>query len=223
MPELTEKQQQQQKHWVVVNNAGSTLVGTVEDMSEAQIDAYMQANLHGAIRVWKACLPVLRRNRTGTLITISSVWGFVPKCEHMLYSAAKAALESLTESYADLLRPFGIRVMIIEPGGFRTGFPENAGRSDRGVTGDYEERIEAWMGVLDEASRDRTVVNGDPRLFGERILNVVDGEGAFKDIGKELRVPLGSDCYGILGQRLKELGEGYARISEIAKSTDVAS
>jgi NADP-dependent 3-hydroxy acid dehydrogenase YdfG len=58
---------------VIVNDAGSSLVGTVEDMSEDQIGAYMQSKLQGAIRVWKACLPVIRRNRAGTLIIISSV------------------------------------------------------------------------------------------------------------------------------------------------------
>lgn len=217
----------QSQHWVIVNNAGSSLLGVVEDMSEEQISAYLQANLYGPIRVWKAALPVLRRHHAGTLITISSVWGFVSKSEHMMYSAAKATIESLTESYADLLAPFGIRVMIFEPGGFRTKFPGNASRSDKGVSKDYAEKIAAWTSIIDAASRDATLVNGDPQLFGDKVLDAVEERGGFQRIwaeqekGKVLRVPLGSDCYAIVHQNLEELAEAYAKMSEIASSTDV--
>ncbi|KAJ5908982.1 hypothetical protein N7495_001664 [Penicillium taxi] len=222
-----EEEYQQSQHWVVVNNAGNSLLGAVEDMSEGQISAYLQINLFGPIRVWKAALPVLRRHKMGTLITISSIWGIVNKSEHMMYSAAKATIESLTESYADVLAPFGIRVMIIEPGGFRTKFPANASRSDGGTTEDYAERINAWGDIIDAAGKDETMVNGDPGRFGEKVLDAVEKQGDFKKIwmdqvkGKVLRVQLGSDCYEILGKRLRELQDGYEKMSEIAKSTDI--
>jgi NAD(P)-dependent dehydrogenase (short-subunit alcohol dehydrogenase family) len=214
-------------HWVVVNNAGATLLGAVEDMSENQVQQYLQANLFGFIRVWKALLPTLRRNRTGTLISISSIWGFVPKSEHMLYSAAKATTESLTESYATLLEPFGIKTMIVEPGGFRTPFASNNSRSDGGISEDYKSKIQAWVDIVDAASKDVTKVNGDPAKFGDRVVDAVDGQGLFESIwaehdkSKALRVQLGTDCYSLFEQRLNDLQQGYRKMAEVAKSVNV--
>lgn len=211
-----------------MNNAGNTLLGAVEDMSEGQIQQYLQANLFGFIRVWKALLPTLRRNRAGTLISISSIWGFVPKPEHMLYSAAKATAESLTESYAALLEPFGIRTMIVEPGGFRTPFPANNSKADGGISDDYKPKIQAWIDIINAASKDVTMVNGDPAKFGDRIVDAVESRGLFKslwaehDRSKALRVQLGTDCYGLFAQRLKDLQQGYERMAEVARSTDVS-
>ncbi|KFA81598.1 hypothetical protein S40288_09378 [Stachybotrys chartarum IBT 40288] len=216
-------------HWVVINNAGNTLLGAVEDMSEEQISGYLQTNLLGTIRVWKAMLPALRRQRQGTLITISSIWGFVPKCEHMMYSAVKATTESLSESYANLLAPFGVRTLIVEPGGFRTSFPGNSSKTDGGVTEDYREKISAWMNIVDEAGKEPSMVSGDPKLFGQRILEAVEGSAAFRevwaqhDIEKPLRIQLGSDCYAIFGERLREILLDYGRMAAIAKSTDVTN
>ncbi|PTB75114.1 NAD(P)-binding protein [Trichoderma longibrachiatum ATCC 18648] len=214
-------------HWVVVNNAGNTLLGAVEDMSEGQIQEYLQTNLFGFVRVWKALLPTLRRNRTGTLISISSIWGFVPKPEHMLYSAAKATTESLTESYASLLEPFGIRTMIVEPGGFRTPFAGNNSLADGGISEDYKPVIQPWVDLVNAASKDLTMVNGDPVKFGDRLVDAVDDQGLFESIWaahdgtKALRVQLGSDSYGLFEQRLSDFEEGFAKMAEVARSTDV--
>jgi NAD(P)-dependent dehydrogenase (short-subunit alcohol dehydrogenase family) len=214
-------------HWVIVNNAGSSLLGAVEDMSENQLTAYLQFNIYGPIRVWKAALPILRQHRQGTLITISSIFGFVSKSEHMMYSACKAATESLTESYADLLSPLGIRVLLVEPGGFRTKFAANASQADLGITDDYAEKIEAWTCIVNSAAKDETIVSGDPEKFGERMLQAVDGLGLFERLwanhedGKALRVQLGLDSYEIFGARLGELSKAHAEMADVAKSTDV--
>lgn len=219
--------QQEPTHWVLVNNAGNTLLGTVEDMSDEQISKYLQTNLFGFIRIWRALIPAMRRHRTGTLISISSIWGFVSKPEHMMYSAAKATAESLTESYAQLLAPFGIRTMIIEPGGFRTKFPGNHLKPDGGITEDYRTRMEEWNGIIDAAVKNPTMVNGDPKLFGLSIVDAVEERGLFEGIwaengtDKALRVPLGSDCYGLYSERLEQLNQGHARMARIASSTDV--
>ncbi|KAK7427999.1 hypothetical protein QQZ08_005430 [Neonectria magnoliae] len=226
---VTHEENEGPLHWVLVNNAGNTLLGSVEDMSDGQISDYLQTNLFGFIRVWRAILPTMRRHRTGTLITISSIWGFVSKPEHMMYSAAKAATESLTESYAELLAPFGIKTMIIEPGGFRTKFPGNNSKADGGITEDYKEKITEWMKIVDAAGKDSTMVNGDPKLFGQRVVEAVEGHGLFEGMwtkdneAKVLRVQLGSDCYALFGEKLRLLNEGYATMANIACSTDVGN
>lgn len=216
----------EKRHWVIVNNAGSSLLGAVEDVSENQMSAYLQSNIYGPIRVWKAALPILCQHRQGTLITISSIFGFVSKSENMMYGACKAAVESLTESYADLLSPLGIRVLIAEPGGFRTQFSANVSRADLGTTNDYAEKIKAWTYVVDSAAKDKTIVNGDPEKFGERILQAVDGLGLFERLwanhegDKALRIQLGSDSYELFGAKLRELSKVHADMAEVAKSTD---
>ncbi|KAL7898916.1 hypothetical protein HDV64DRAFT_291653 [Trichoderma sp. TUCIM 5745] len=183
----------EQPHWVAVNNAGATLIGAVEDMSDDQIQQYLQTNVMGFIRVWKALLPTLRRNRTGTLVSISSIFGFVPKPEQMLYSAVKATTESLTESYATLLEPFGIRAMIVEPGGFRTPFAGNNSKSDGGVSADYGSKIQAWIGSI----------------------------WAKHDKSKALRILLGTDCYSLFKERVEDLQQAYIDMAEVAYSANV--
>ncbi|KAM0555118.1 hypothetical protein ACHAPJ_006469 [Fusarium lateritium] len=224
---VAQEDQQGLVHWVLVNNAGNTLLGTVEDMSDAQISTYLETNLFGLIRIWRAIIPTMRQHRVGTLITISSIWGFASKPEHMMYSAAKATTESLTESYAELLAPFGIKTMIIEPGGFRTTFPGNNSKADKGITEDYKAKVEEWMGIVAAAAKDPTMVAGDPRKFGRAVVDAVDERGLFEGVwaenegGKVLRVHLGSDCYTLFGERLRHLNKSYERMAEIARLTDV--
>ncbi|EHK46988.1 hypothetical protein TRIATDRAFT_90968 [Trichoderma atroviride IMI 206040] len=217
----------EQPHWVAVNNAGATLIGAVEDMSDNQIQQYLQTNVLGFIRVWKALLPTLRRNRTGTLISISSIFGFVPKAEHMLYSAVKATTESLTESYATLLEPFGIKTMIVEPGGFRTPFAGNNSKSDGGISADYESKMQAWIGIIDAAQRDDMMLTGDPVKFGHRVVDAVESQGLFEslwakhDKSKALRILLGTDCYSLFKERVEDLQQGYIDMAEVAHSANV--
>ncbi|CEF71884.1 hypothetical protein FGSG_00054 [Fusarium graminearum PH-1] len=213
-------------HWVIVNNAGSTLIGVAEDVSEVQFSQYLQANVYGCVRVWKAALPTLRRRRQGTLITTSSIWGFVPKPEHMLYSAAKAIMESLTESYAASLAPLSIQTLIIEPAGFRTPFAANHQISDQGISKDYEGPVKAWKEVAEEAGKNPNIVDGDPRKFGKAVVDAVEAQGLFQEVLKNhdttqvLRIHFGSDCYSLFGQRLMKLHQGYERMAVVAKSTD---
>jgi hypothetical protein len=117
----------------------------------------------------------------------------------------------------------------VEPGGFRTSFPGNSSKTDGGVTQDYREKISAWMNIVDEAGKDPSMVSGDPKLFGQRILEAVEGSAAFREvwaqhnIEKPLRIQLGSDCYAIFGERLREILLDYGRMAAIAKSTDVTN
>lgn len=215
-------------HWVVVNNAGYTLLGAAEDMSDGQISGYLDASVVGPVRVWRAMVPEMRRHRAGTLISISSIWGFVAKSGHMMYSAVKAATESLTESYADLLGPFGIRAMIVEPGGFRTPFAGNSAKPDGGISDDYRESVGAWADMVEAAGKDPTIVNGDPEKFGRAVVDAVEGRGLFEGAwagheARALRVQLGSDSYGLFGDKLRQLNDDYGRMARIASSTDVGS
>lgn len=107
---------------VIVNNAGYGLISSVEAASEAEIVRVMDVNFHGPRRVMQAALPHLRRQRSGHIVNLSSIAGIAAGAGVGYYSAAKYALEGLSQSLAKEVEPLGIRVTLVEPGAFRTDF-----------------------------------------------------------------------------------------------------
>jgi NAD(P)-dependent dehydrogenase (short-subunit alcohol dehydrogenase family) len=213
-------------HWVVVNNAGYALVGPAEEASEALFTDYFEANIHGVVRVWRAALPILRRRRAGTLITISSLYGFLPKPEQMMYSAAKATAESLTEAYGELLAPLGIKTLVVRPGAFRTSFAANSAKTDLTPADDYKKTFDAWQGLLDWVVKDPTVLGGDPERFGPALVDAVLERGVFAGMwtdetsGKAFVLQLGSDSNAAVAGRVAEMHKQLERTADISKSTD---
>ncbi|MEM2760175.1 MAG: SDR family oxidoreductase [Nitrososphaerales archaeon] len=110
---------------VLVNNAGYGLVGCVEDLSIDELEAIFETNLFGIIRVTQAVLPAMRKQRSGTIVNISSVAGRIGFPVTPAYISTKFALEGLSECMRYELEQFGIRVVIIEPGAVRTRFSDN--------------------------------------------------------------------------------------------------
>lgn len=107
----------------VVNNAGYAVMGAVEDTSIAEARAQLETNFFGVLRVCRAVLPGMRAQGGGHIVNISSLAGVLGLPFSGLYSASKFALEGMSESLRHELRPFGIRVVLIEPGDFRSGLP----------------------------------------------------------------------------------------------------
>jgi len=105
---------------VLINNAGYALFGTVEDTSIEEIKAQFETNFFGVVRVTQQVLPIMRRQNSGTIVNVSSVGGRIGLPALSAYHSTKFALEGLSESIAFELEPFGIRVVIIEPGVIRT-------------------------------------------------------------------------------------------------------
>jgi len=107
---------------VVVNNAGYGLMGSVEDSSIDEIKAQFETNFFGAIRVIKEVIPVMRKQRTGTIVNVSSVAGRIGFPMGSAYVSSKFALEGLSESMSYELKQFGIKIVLIEPGVINTNF-----------------------------------------------------------------------------------------------------
>src|SRR6188472_2775613 len=105
---------------ILVNNAGYGLFGALEDLSIEEIKAQFETNFFGVVRVTQAVLPVMRKQKNGTIVNISSVGGRMSFPGLSAYHSTKFALEGLSESISYELEPFGIRVVIIEPGFVRT-------------------------------------------------------------------------------------------------------
>ncbi len=111
---------------VLLNNAGYGIVGALEETSDEDLRAQMETNFFGAVSVTKAALPAMRNRRSGAIVNISSLGGQLSFGGFSAYSASKFALEGMSAALAQEVAPFGIKVLIVEPGAFRTGFAADA-------------------------------------------------------------------------------------------------
>ena len=111
---------------VLVNNAGGTMLGAVEETSVAEAQALFDTNVFGALRASKAVLPFMRRQRGGRIVNVSSVLGFLPAPYMGVYAATKHAIEGLSETLDHEVRRFGVRVVLVEPSYTRTNLDVNA-------------------------------------------------------------------------------------------------
>lgn len=153
---------------VVLNNAGYTLIGTVEEASEAEMHALFDTNYFGMIRVIQAALPILRQQGSGHILGVSSNLGIVPRPLISSYCATKAATESIHESLAAEVKAFGIKVTLLEPGAYATEF--GASRKEAANLPAYAElRRRVFEGLSNER-------RGDPQATAQALLQIVDAE-----------------------------------------------
>ena len=137
---------------VLVNNAGNFIAGFFEEISPADFRAQLETNLFGPLNVTRAVLPVMRSQRSGLVVTMSSTAGLVGQEFCTAYAASKFALEGWSESLTPEVAPFGIRTMLVEPGFFRTELltPESTSYAEPTIA-DYAERtrqtVSAWKGM----------------------------------------------------------------------------
>jgi NAD(P)-dependent dehydrogenase (short-subunit alcohol dehydrogenase family) len=123
---------------VLVNNAGYGVAGAIEEVSEAEFMPMFETNVFGLLRVTRAFLPHLRKQRSGHILNLSSIGGVVASPGMGFYNATKFAVEGMSEALAAELSPLGIRVTIIEPGPFRTDFLGRSGVVAKTSIADYD-------------------------------------------------------------------------------------
>ncbi len=116
---------------VLVNNAGTALLGAAEEMTAEEARDLFETNLFGLMRMTQAVLPAMRRQRSGRIVNISSVLGFLPAPFMSAYAATKHAVEGYSESLDHEVRGFGVRVSVVEPGFTRTGLGHNIRTAQR--------------------------------------------------------------------------------------------
>ena len=157
---------------IVVNNAGYGLFGTVEEITPEQLREQLDVNLFGVLNVTQAALPIMRAQGSGHIVQISTIGGIVAFPNLGGYHASKWALEGLSESLAQEVASQGIKVTIIEPGGFATDW---AGSSAVHATPKPEyDGMRAAMAERSKTTPAQMV--GDPVAAGKAILKVVDAE-----------------------------------------------
>ncbi|KAJ6008845.1 short chain oxidoreductase/dehydrogenase [Penicillium canescens] len=206
---------------VIINNAGYGLLGSIEDISEEELDTQFQTNVYGTVRVIKAALPFMRAQRSGTIVNFSSIAGFAAGPASAAYSMSKFAVEALSESLFAELNPFNIRVLLVEPGAFRTNFIGSHKLPAAGMTKDYEGTpLGAAMGFFDGFAGKQP---GDPTKAVQRVLDVIQLQGMGQGKEKLLRLPLGTDCFPRMLDKIDNMKGELEQMREIALSTAVDS
>ncbi|MEO3795390.1 SDR family NAD(P)-dependent oxidoreductase [Nonomuraea sp. B10E15] len=174
---------------VVVNNAGFTQVGAVEELSEQELRDQMETNLFGAVWVIQAALPHLREQRSGHIIQLSSVAGIVAMPLVGAYHASKWALEGLNEALAGEVAAFGVKVTIIEPDAFATRDANNP--LDYGHMAQMDPAYDELRRQLAANAQQPT---GDPAAAAQALLTLADTDDP------PLRVLFGQDFYPMIQQ-----------------------
>ncbi|WP_028134067.1 SDR family NAD(P)-dependent oxidoreductase [Bradyrhizobium japonicum] len=195
---------------VVVNNAGYGDLGSVEDTSLASFRQQIEVNLIGTIIVTKAAIPVLRKQRRGHIMQVSSVGGRIGAPARAPYSAAKWGIEGFSESLAREMALIGVHVTIVEPGGFRTGFAQTSHETDEG-----RPEYDAVVGAAVRMQRDYDGRQpGDPAKAAVVVLQLANMDHP------PLRIALGSDAVNAIAAADRLRLEELERWRALSLSTD---
>jgi len=180
-----------------------------------QIRAQMETNFFGALAVTKGAIPHFRARGSGTIVMISSASGLTGTPSQSLYSASKFALEGASESLAEELKPFGVRVLVVELGAYRTGFQSAVDKPEGVISEPYKGTVSDLTARRITAGHRRQA--GDPVKAARAIVNVVTGTGRGKQLTDVFRLPLGKDAIQRAYVKIKSLTDDVERTKSIAE------
>lgn len=199
---------------VLINNAGYGVVGAFEETPDDELRMLMETNFFGAMNVTRAALPILRAQRSGAIVNISSLGGQLSFAGFSAYSAAKFALEGASEALAQEMKPFGVKVLIVEPGQFRTNL---AGPSMR-----HMPRMDVYSDVVGGTRQFAHDMHGTQP--GDPLKAAAAIETALQASETPLRLQLGADAIDAIRGHSATLLKDLAAWEALARDTafDVA-
>jgi NAD(P)-dependent dehydrogenase (short-subunit alcohol dehydrogenase family) len=199
---------------VLVNNAGRGLVGAVEETSDAEARALFDVNVFGLLAVTRAVLPHMRAARSGLVVNLSSVGGFVAWPGWGVYAATKFAVEALSEAMTHELAPLGIKSVAIEPGPFRTNFLDGSSLSIA------QNQIDDYSATAGEARNWADDTNygqdGDPVKAAKVIVDLV----GYEELPE--RIQLGANAVADVAAKLERTAGDQEQWRAVSLSTDFA-
>lgn len=196
---------------VVISNAGYGLFGAAEELTNQEIDQIIATNLTGSIQLIRSVLPIMRKQKYGRIIQISSYGGQVAFAGNSMYHATKWGIEGFVESVAKEVEPFSIGMTIVEPGGARTQFRYGSAQVANLLPEYNDNPAHAFLNMLNP---ENGLAAGDPVKMAARIIESVEVEPA------PLRLVLGSQALDDTIQVLEERVRKFKEQREIAASTD---
>ncbi|SFF46376.1 NADP-dependent 3-hydroxy acid dehydrogenase YdfG [Actinacidiphila alni] len=199
---------------VLVNNAGRTHIGAFEETTDAELRSLFDVHVFGPAALVRAVLPSMRERRSGAVVQMSSMGGQMSFAGFAAYSGTKFALEGMSEALRDEVAPLGIKVLVVEPGAFRTSLMANAVTSAE--IDDYDDYA-ATVGVTRAmaASGDGTQP-GDPAKAAALILAALDADDT------PLHLPLGDDGVTAVAAHLDQVRDDIAAWEKRTRATSFA-
>jgi NAD(P)-dependent dehydrogenase (short-subunit alcohol dehydrogenase family) len=200
---------------VIVNNAGYGLFGALESLTDEQVRAEFETNFFGSLNVIRAALPILREQRSGHIVQISSLDGIAPVVAgETAYAATKFATEGLCEALAPEVAHLGIRITLVEPGPIRTDFGE-AADTQRVDIDDYEASVGSALEWFEKELAGKQP--NDPKLIANAIIQAVDSDEP------PLRLVLGEEAVGAVREKLDAQRAELDKWTEQAQGTAIAT
>ncbi|GAA1534204.1 oxidoreductase [Actinomadura kijaniata] len=193
---------------VLVNNAGRSHVGALEETTDAELRALFEVHVFGPAALTRAVLPHMRRQGGGAIVQMSSMGGQMSFAGFGAYSATKFALEGLSEALADEVRPFGIKVLVVEPGAFRTSLFANVGLS--APSDAYADTVGPTRRMVETGDGAQP---GDPAKAAAAILAALEAEET------PLRLPLGDDAVDAVLGHLDAVRAEVTAWEKVARDT----
>ncbi len=196
---------------VLVNNAGYGHEGTLEESPLEELRRQFDANVFGAVAMIKAVLPGMRERRSGHIVNVTSMGGFITMPGISYYCGSKFALEGISEALAKEVASFGVRVTALAPGQFRTDWAgRSMVRSDRALA-DYDAVMDPIRAARQAKSGRQP---GDPAKAAAALLTVVDAEDP------PIRLYLGDDALALVDGKLEQMKAEMARWETLSRSTN---
>jgi NADP-dependent 3-hydroxy acid dehydrogenase YdfG len=196
---------------ILVNNAGYGYRSAVEEANEDDINALFDTNFFGTVRMIKAVLPTMRKQKSGLIFNVSSIAGRFSNPGSGYYSATKYAVEGMSDALSKELTPLGIKVVVIEPGAFRTDF---AGRSLTGTQTEIQDYIETAGKRRKENDHTHGTQPGDPHKAAQTTIKIAESDTV------PFRLLLGSDAIQVIRPELESQLKELDNWKKISLSTD---
>jgi NAD(P)-dependent dehydrogenase (short-subunit alcohol dehydrogenase family) len=196
---------------VLVNNAGRSHVGAAEETTDAELRSLFDVHVFGPAALVRAVLPHMRSRRSGAIVQLSSMGGQLSFAGFSAYSATKFALEGMSEALAAEVRPLGIKVLIVEPGAFRTALFSNISASAQ--IADYTATVGPTRHMIETGNGTQP---GDPASAAAAILTALDTDAT------PLRLPLGDDALDAIFSHLDSVRTEITSWEKLARNTRLA-
>jgi len=196
---------------VLVNNAGIGYFGAIEESENDEVRRMFDINLFGASSVIDAVLPGMRTNRSGSIVNISSIGGMCSAPSLGYYSASKFALEGLSEALRQEVEPLGIKVMVVEPSGFRTDWAGRSANDSKHIIDDYAQTAGANRNAIRKISGKQ---RGDPVRAAQAIVDAIESEHP------PHHLLLGNDAIDAALARLATLKKEFTQWENVSRGAD---